>query len=129
MLLALEIGFEGRDQQTLPEASWTAQEIYLVGVSHLVNQLRLVYVHAIIIAQIFKILNPDGKASVGFFHNLAHLFCKNKNFQSNNIILFKVFTFAFITLVIRQKDYKPLLLTDQSNLAEQVLFVSPLLLH
>ena len=95
MLLALEIGFEGRDQQTLPEASWTAQEIYLVGVSHFINQLRLVYVNAIIVAQIFKILNPDGKASVGFFHNLAHLFCKNKNFQSNNLILFKVFTYVY----------------------------------
>ena len=101
MFLALEIGFEGRDQQTLPEASWTAQEIYRIGVSQLINQLRLVYVHAIIVAQLFKVLNPDRKASVGCFHNLVHWFCKNKNFQSNNLILFKVFSMPLEAILFK----------------------------
>ena len=85
VLLALKISFKGRDQQTLSEPTGAAQEINLVGVSQPVNQLRLVDIHAIIVAQIFKILYPDGIASVSRFHNLTLLICKDNHFFRNYI--------------------------------------------
>ena len=69
MLLALEISFEGRDKKTLAEPSGTAQEIDTISMSQPINQLCLVHIHAIVVAQLLKILNPDGITSVTCFHN------------------------------------------------------------
>ena len=58
VFLSLEVGFERRHEQALAEATGTAEEIDLVGMRQSINQLRLVYIHTVVVAQLFKVLYP-----------------------------------------------------------------------
>ena len=57
-LFPLEVSFERRDEQALAETTGTAEEINLVGMRQFINQLRLVYIHTVVVAQLFKVLYP-----------------------------------------------------------------------
>ncbi len=66
VFLSLEVGFERRHEQALAEATGTAEEIDLVGMRQSINQLRLVYIHTVVVAQLFKVLYSYRVSSVVF---------------------------------------------------------------
>ena len=55
---ALKITFEGGNQQRLAETAWSAQEeIRSIGMCHLIDVFRLIYIEHILLADPFKCLN------------------------------------------------------------------------
>ena len=68
VFLTKEIGFQRGNQQTLAEASGTAQKVNGICIGNPVNQIGLINVDTIVIPQLFKILYPDGIASESLLH-------------------------------------------------------------
>ena len=57
-LLTLEITLESGNQQRLAETAWSAQEeIRSIGMCHLIDVFRLIYIEHILLADPFKCLN------------------------------------------------------------------------
>ena len=59
IFLTLEIGFDGREQQTLSESAWTRQEIMATGMGQAPNLLGLIHVQVTIVNERFEVLHPN----------------------------------------------------------------------
>ena len=72
LLLPQEIGFEGRNQQTLSETARTAQEIITSRLHHLINQGRFIYIEIVISTKTFEILNTNRINLAAHTHCFLH---------------------------------------------------------
>ena len=55
----MEIGFHGRDQEAFSETAGTAQEIIFAGGGESVNQIGLVHIKIVALADVFKVLDSN----------------------------------------------------------------------
>ena len=58
--LALEIGFQSRNQQAFPETARRTEEVITAGLYHFVDQGRLVNIEIAFLAEFLEILDTDG---------------------------------------------------------------------